>query len=135
MNCILNFTTGSLKRTTDRSWVFAAGGAITLAGGVDLDDDGASDVPAGSVLLNGIFVGDTTVIHLPKAFKFAGGSFADSKHPALNAAYGFPSDAAFLGSFNLGFSAPGTPPRTFTSTRVFGSNVTNCSVVAPEVAE
>lgn len=134
IDCRLNFTTGNLKGTTPTSWTFAAGGTITLTGGIDLDNDGGSDVPPGSVLMNGQFVADTTVRRLVRTLTFAAGSFAGTTLPLLAAAYQLP-DTGLAGGLNLSFNASASSPRTFVSTIVFGSNVTSCVVVAADGVE
>jgi hypothetical protein len=132
--CTVDFTTGNLTGTTAFSWQYGSGGAISLVGGVDLTGNGscadAGDVPTSTTLLSGAFTGTTEVLASGPTFKVVIGSFDDVKDDDMVGFYGLPTNVVYVGSTNLSFSAPGSPPSTFSSTGLFSGNMTNC---APEV--
>jgi hypothetical protein len=128
IGCVLTFTTGNLTSTDSSSWNFGPGGSITLIGGVDLNGNSildAGDVPAGSVLFSGPFVGSTTVQRFSGSFRLLAGAFEDRKDPTLLAFFGL-SNVLLDGGINLSFNATSIPPGTFTSTTVFSGNALNC---------
>jgi hypothetical protein len=129
IGCLLNFTTGNLTRTTPKNWVFGPGGTIALTGSFDLDGDGVNDVPPGSTLLTGSFTEDTIVVKGSSTFKIAIGGFQDTKVAALATFFGLPSAGAYFGGLNIGFYTPASPPQTFASTLVVGSNLVNCVAI------
>jgi hypothetical protein len=100
-----------------------------LIGGVDLTGDmalGAGDIPAGTVLFSGPFIGTTFVQRFAGSFRLLAGAFQDNKDPDLLAFFGLPN-GLLDGGINLSFNASSVPPNAFTSTTVFSGNVLNCA--------
>lgn len=126
--CVLTFTTGGSTGSTANTWNFGPGGFITLIGGVDMngnDIQDGGDIPAGSVLFSGPFVGTTLVQRFTGSFRLLAGAFEDTKDPALLAYFGL-SNVLLDGAINLSFNATGVPPNAFTSSSIFSGNATNC---------
>jgi hypothetical protein len=124
-NCFLNFTTGGFTGTgaSSPTWDFAGGGTIALTG----------DFPAaGSTLFSGSFGTDgASVLWLSNSSKIVGGSFSDTKDPALLAFFGL-TTAQWDGAFNIAVQAAGAPGDPFTSTRLYGSDISNSPAPNPE---
>ncbi len=144
LNGLLTFVTGNLTGYTSTQWLFGGGGAISLTGCVDVNNDGRceSAEPQGT-LLTGTFNGaDVTIEHganpNPRrflTFKTIGGAFTDTKNRALQLLF-FPGfHSAWSGDLGINFSAPGSqpPPLRFASSLILGGDVQNTAVV-PEPA-
>ena len=136
IGCLLNFTTGNLISTTANSWTFGPGGTITIVGGIDLNDNmvlDGTDIPAGTTLLSGSFIGSVTVTAFPGGFRVAGAGFTDVKDADLAAFYGLPGGdgVSYMGGFNLSFMSGALPPNGFTSSEVFSGDIVNQQVDLP----
>lgn len=134
-SCRFDFETGAFLGSTPTTWVFGAGGTAVLIGGVDLDNDGiigAGDIPLGSILLQGTWVGNPTVVALGGGFHLVGGPFVDTKHTALAEFFGLPGGPSLYdGGINLSFAAGASPPNGFTSTTVLSGNLLNQAQPTP----
>jgi hypothetical protein len=135
VQCRFNFTTGSFVSSTTTSWVFSAGGPAVLTGGVDLDGDeviGPGDIPLGTILLQGSWVGNPTVLSLGGGFHIVTGAFLDTKHDALVTFYGLPGGGSLYdGGINLSFNSGASPPSGFTSTQALSGNLGNVAQATP----
>jgi len=135
VNCVLNFTSGTLSGSGGGSnnwWRFGSGGTITITGGVTFQS--GPDIPSSppSALLSGTFdsafVQDLGV----QGFKVTFGTFSDTKHPVLLNYYGLDPSAQFQGALSLLFAAPdGGIGSAFSSTSVFSGNVVNTIAAVP----
>lgn len=126
-SCTLDFQTGA----STGGWNYGAGGTITITGGIDFPD-ATPDILAGNTLLQGTF-NNATVIDLGSGsfeFQIVGGSFTDTKHPALLAFYGLP-DIGYAGGLNISFSTTANMGDLFTSDQIFSGDVVNQPVPVP----
>ena len=135
-SCSLNFMTGNLISSNSQMWLFNSGGTVTLTGGIDMNGgtdctDAETDVPIGTTVFTGSFTDSVVVTKQgTTTVKIAGGSFQDTKDPALLNVYGL-ANGLYFGNFNISLDTPqtpGSPSKTFTSTRLFSGNVSNCNV-------
>jgi hypothetical protein len=115
---VLTFTSGNLTGSSPGEWDFGAGapGGITIKGGI-----ASLGIAGGSTLLTGQ-IESASVVASTGNFKVAISDFVNIVNPTLAAFYGNPS-TGWSGNFNIGFSAPGTSPGTFTSTGVSSGDV------------
>ncbi|MDR7415093.1 MAG: hypothetical protein QN193_07020 [Armatimonadota bacterium] len=117
---ILNFTTGNLIGSTSTSWLFGGGGSITLVG--KIPDLGINTL---TTLLSGTWT-SASVFKIGDTFRIVGGTFVDTKLKALTDYFGLPDGVTlYLGNINLSFSATGSPPNAFSSTRVLSGDLLN----------
>ena len=105
LQCLLNFTTGTLVTHTATFWEFAPGGSIMIQGGVDAD--GNHNLDAGEpngVLMSGSFSVDSFVYLGPSGFRVVAGGFTDQPSGALASLYGLTiSQSPYSGALNLQF--------------------------------
>jgi hypothetical protein len=102
LGCVLNFTsgTGVSYNTSAFTYTFASGGAVSIVGGVDLNNNGvldAGDIPAGTLLMSGSFLNNPTV--------FARGGTGGDLH--ITAGVILNSQNTQLNNFYFGAPMPG----------------------------
>lgn len=136
LGCVLNFTTGNFTGVTGSSWNFGPGGTITVTGGVDLNNNtiqDAGDIPAGTTLLSGSFVGTTMVTAFAGGFRVIGAAFVDVKDATLAAFYGLTGGPSvpWQGGFNLSFTSNALPPNAFSSSSLLSGDIVNQQVDLP----
>lgn len=143
VSCLLQFTSGAYTGSGGDNWLFAAGGSITITGGIDLsaapdgDASDPEDIPVGTLLLGGtlgiVEVKQLVAISGLTTLEIVLASFTDVKDARLTGYFGLP-DIPYLGLMHLSFSVPfGTiPPGAFISTGIFSGDVVN--VMSPEPA-
>lgn len=122
VGCVLSFATGSFLGSSSDRWELNPGGAVTITGGVDFGNNGSIDIPLGTTLLSGIFVGKAMVLGSGNT-KVATGGFQDVKDPALLAFFGLPTGVGYEGGLNLQFWAATSASGTFSSTQVRSGDV------------
>jgi len=124
----LNFTTGNFASSTSTTWTFAAGGTITITGAVpSLGINSAS-----TVLLSGYFNIDTVVTKQNLAAKILNAGIFDYKNAAVEQYFGITNGPlSWTGNLDANFSAAGSPPGGFSSTKIFGSSIQN-TAATPE---
>lgn len=127
IGCVLSFTTGP---ATANTWNFGPGGSISVVGGVDLNNNGfldGSDIPAGTTLLSGSFVGTSLVQAFIGGFRLAAAAFLDVKDSAFAGFYGLPGGPTnpYIGGINLSFMAAGSFPNAFNSSQVLSGDIVN----------
>jgi hypothetical protein len=139
----LDFASGGFTGFTDLGggfgvWFFGSGGAITLAGGVDVNGDGdlddLGDIPS-TTLFSGSFTAPVTVLGggFAGTFKILGpATFEDIKDEDLAALYGLQASGfgfGWVGNLNLSFSASGSGGAAFTSTTILSGDLVNEAVI------
>jgi hypothetical protein len=123
IGCVLNFLSGTGVSYTPginpanpssagSTHTFASGGAVSIVGGVDLNDNGVldgGDIAAGSTLLSGYFTNSPTVVALGTGsglgdFRVAAGLFLNNQNPLLNMYFfGNPLTNYWSGTMSLTF--------------------------------
>jgi len=127
VSCTLSYTTGDFESATGTQWTFAAGGTITLTGGIDFPD-ATPDIPTGTALLSGSWSSPVIVSDLGSInAKLQGGVFTDIQNASLASFYGLVGGpgTTWSGAFNLSFFAVGFAPGTFTSSALASGDITN----------
>jgi len=154
IGCTLNFTSGAVSSYSpgtpgpfgglpNQSWAFSSGGAASITGGVDLNENGildAGDIAAGSNLLSGYFLNSPTVTSNPNSdLRVAAGLILNSQNTQLNQYFfGKPiAGPVWTGSLTLLFNPNGRPKPpggtpalpTFISQTIISGSLVNSSPV------
>lgn len=156
--CSLTFTTGTLNNYSNPSgsvflngypvtptFVFNAGGSASITGGVDLNNNGildAGDIPAGSTLMSGNFIGPVTASsdHTTTDFRAVAGIILNSQNAQLNQyLFGNPfSGPVWTGVMNITFNPFGPMPigsnnnlPLFNSRTIISGSLVNSAVPEP----
>jgi len=157
-SCVLNFssgvgasyvagTPGPLGGRPNQIWTFASGGAASITGAVDSNNNGfldAGDIGGGAsmTLLSGTFLNSPTVTMFPikpTDYRVAAGLILNSQNTQLNQFFfGSPlAGPVWTGTLNLNFNPFGTPVPgggtlglpTFTSKTIISGSLVNTSPV------
>ncbi|MCX5806527.1 MAG: hypothetical protein NT010_10750 [Proteobacteria bacterium] len=126
-NGMLNFTSGNHIS----GWSWGSGGSITITGGVK-NPDGSQLLPIGAMLMSGSFNSAEVVPSGPR-FKVAVSEFSDTKNPTLVSYFGFDTNSAWAGNFDISFSTLRGViiGDFFNSTSVWSGDVYNALVPIP----
>lgn len=131
VNCFLNFTTGAFVGSSSTApWQFGPGGSLSIVGGVDFNGDSVLDIPLGTTLMSGTFLGNPKVLG-DGGVKVATGGYQDLKDSALLSFFGLPTNEGYHGAFNLQFWASGSSPGTFASSQVRSGDFINAPLSTP----
>jgi hypothetical protein len=128
----LNFVTGNFSGFDSSDWFFDDGsgqGSISITGCI-------KTTTICGTLMTGTWDG-TQVTETSSVFRLNGGSFTDTKDPALLALFGLSSfGSPFAGTSNLAFSdfAKHNPPHAFSSKTVLYGGIANDVPAVPEPA-
>jgi hypothetical protein len=121
VDCVFQFTTGnydgSLTSGPLTAWAFDGGGSFSVIGSVP-----GAGVNVATTLLNGSFTVGTVINFNGTKYNLTGGVFSNSIDPTLATYFGLPLGPpvgpAYMGYFNLGFTAPTSPGSAFTASGV-----------------
>lgn len=120
-SCLLSFTTGANISDTSvngTTWSFGGGGTFKVFGGFDLNQNGimdAGDIPAGTLLLTGVFNAPVTVTTPGPGpdLKFTSATLVNIMDNRLDGFFGTPGTSVYDGLYS----------QSFVSTRARMSNV------------
>lgn len=126
----LSFTTGAFQGNArdGREWDFAAGGAITITGGIS-----RLGIPTGSTLMTGSFNDQVLVNGVGDGgLMVQAGAFFNAVNPVLAAHLGLPTDGTpYHGGIATLFAADGLSPGAFSSEGYTSGQVTTAPVPEP----